>query len=156
MRTVRNNRGFGSGGAALEGDPRCPAILGTSEQRIATTLSDVTVALNPVVCANGPGDQRAIPVDAFVLRPAGTSHREHPLERDDLIEVPAFLLAHTTCAFTSGMKSPWSRRPPKDVPLVRHAVPTRKKTTMTTAMTDVAIRPFRVEVPQAVQGFDGR
>jgi xanthine dehydrogenase YagS FAD-binding subunit len=94
-----NKREPGSGCAALEGINRGHAVLGTSEHCIATHPSDLAVALvalAAVVHTEGPGGQRAIPVDDFFLLPGDTPEREHPLEHGELIvaiEVPALPLA---------------------------------------------------------------
>jgi xanthine dehydrogenase YagS FAD-binding subunit len=94
-----NKREPGSGCAALEGINRGHAVLGTSEHCIATHPSDLAVALvalDAVVHTDGPGGQRAIPVDDFFLLPGDTPEREHPLEHGELIvalEVPALPLA---------------------------------------------------------------
>jgi xanthine dehydrogenase YagS FAD-binding subunit len=94
-----NKREPGSGCAALEGINRGHAVLGTSEHCIATHPSDLAVALvalDAVVHTEGPGGQRAIPVDDFFLLPGDTPEREHPLEHGELIvaiEVPALPLA---------------------------------------------------------------
>jgi xanthine dehydrogenase YagS FAD-binding subunit len=94
-----NKRDPGSGCAALHGFNRGHAILGTSEQCIATHPSDVAVALvalDAVVHTRGPGGQRAIAIDDFFLLPGDTPQREHPLEHGELItaiEVPAAPIA---------------------------------------------------------------
>ncbi len=85
--------------AALDGINRGHAILGTSEQCIATHPSDVAVALvalDAIVHVNGPSGERAIPIDDFFLLPGDTPHREHPLAHGELImaiEVPALPMA---------------------------------------------------------------
>ncbi|MFL5662983.1 MAG: FAD binding domain-containing protein [Ktedonobacteraceae bacterium] len=94
-----NKREPGSGCAALEGINRGHAILGTSEQCIATHPSDLAVALvalDAIVHTEGPKGKRAIAIDDFFLLPGDTPHREHPLDHGELIvaiEVPAFPLA---------------------------------------------------------------
>jgi xanthine dehydrogenase YagS FAD-binding subunit len=94
-----NKREPGSGCAALEGINRGHAILGTSEQCIATHPSDVAVALvalDAIVHTEGPKGKRAIAIDDFFLLPGDAPHREHPLDHGELIvaiEVPAFPLA---------------------------------------------------------------
>jgi xanthine dehydrogenase YagS FAD-binding subunit len=97
-----NKRVPGSGCAALEGINRGHAILGTSEQCIATHPSDLAVALvalDAIVHTDGPHGERAIPIDDFFLLPGDTPHREHPLEHGELIvaiEVPALPVARTS------------------------------------------------------------
>jgi xanthine dehydrogenase YagS FAD-binding subunit len=90
-----NKRDPGSGCAALDGFNRGHAILGTSDNCIATHPSDVAVALvalDAVVHTRGPAGERAIGIDDFFLLPGDTPEREHPLEHGELItaiEVPA-------------------------------------------------------------------
>ena len=94
-----NKREPGSGCAAMDGINRGHAILGTSEQCIATHPSDVAVALvalDAMVHVAGPNGERTIPIDDFFLLPDATPHREHPLEHGELIvaiEVPALPMA---------------------------------------------------------------
>lgn len=83
-----NKREPGSGCAALAGWNRGHAILGTSEQCIATHPSDVAVALvafDAVIRTAGPDGERAIPCDDFFLLPDGTPETEHPLAHGELI-----------------------------------------------------------------------
>jgi xanthine dehydrogenase YagS FAD-binding subunit len=90
-----NKRAPGSGCAALGGFNRGHAILGTSDQCIATHPSDLAVALvamDAVVHTRGPAGERAIGIDDFFLLPGDTPDREHPLAHGELIvaiEVPA-------------------------------------------------------------------
>ncbi|MFB4304740.1 FAD binding domain-containing protein [Actinomadura sp. GTD37] len=94
-----NKREPGSGCAAVTGFHRGHAVLGTSEQCIATHPSDVAVALvaaDAVVRTRGPGGERAVPIDDFFLLPGETPQHEHPLEHGELItaiEVPAVPVA---------------------------------------------------------------
>jgi xanthine dehydrogenase YagS FAD-binding subunit len=89
-----NKRDPGSGCAALSGFHRGHAILGVSDQCIATHPSDVAVALtalDAVVHTSGPGGERAIGIDDFFLLPGDAPQLEHPLEHGELItaiEVP--------------------------------------------------------------------
>jgi xanthine dehydrogenase YagS FAD-binding subunit len=83
-----NKRDPGSGCAALDGINRGHAILGTSEQCIATHPSDVAVALvafDAVVRTLGPGGARSLPIDDFFLLPGRTPEVEHPLAHGELI-----------------------------------------------------------------------
>jgi len=76
--TACNKREPGSGCAALHGINRGHAILGTSEQCIATHPSDLAVALtalDAVVHARGPNGARTIPFGDFHLLPG--AHPEH-------------------------------------------------------------------------------
>ncbi len=94
-----NKREPGSGCAALEGINRGHAILGTSEQCIATHPSDLAVALvalDAIVHTEGPKGKRAIAIDDFFLLPGDTPYREHPLDHGELIvaiEIPVLPLA---------------------------------------------------------------
>ncbi|GCE07830.1 FAD binding domain-containing protein [Dictyobacter aurantiacus] len=94
-----NKREPGSGCAAMDGFNRGHAILGTSEQCIATHPSDVAVALialDAIIHVDGPNGERAIAIDDFFLLPGVTPHHEHPLEHGELIvaiEVPALPMA---------------------------------------------------------------
>jgi xanthine dehydrogenase YagS FAD-binding subunit len=89
-----NKREPGTGCSALEGVNRGHAILGTSEQCIATHPSDLAVALvalDAVVRTEGPGGERAIAIDDFFLLPGDTPQVEHPLAHGELvvaIEIP--------------------------------------------------------------------
>lgn len=97
-----NKRDPGSGCAALDGFNRGHAILGTSDQCIATHPSDAAVALvaiDAIVHTRGPGGERSIPIDDFFLLPGATPDREHPLDHGELItsiEVPAAPLARAS------------------------------------------------------------
>jgi xanthine dehydrogenase YagS FAD-binding subunit len=97
-----NKRVPGTGCSALDGINRGHAVLGTSEHCIATHPSDLAVALvalDAVVHTQGPGGERAIPIDDFFLLPGDTPHLEHPLEHGELIVaivVPALPLARTS------------------------------------------------------------
>jgi xanthine dehydrogenase YagS FAD-binding subunit len=83
-----NKRDPGSGCAALEGFNRGHAVLGTSEQCIATHPSDVAVALvafDAVVQTLGPGGARSLPIDKFFLLPGDTPEVEHAIAPGELI-----------------------------------------------------------------------
>ncbi|WP_369240243.1 xanthine dehydrogenase family protein subunit M [Streptomyces sp. R21] len=91
-----NKREPGSGCAAREGFNRTHAILGTSDDCVATHPSDVAVAfaaLEATVHLLGPDGGRRIPFADFHLRPGGTPNREQVLRKGELItavEVPAY------------------------------------------------------------------
>jgi xanthine dehydrogenase YagS FAD-binding subunit len=83
-----NKREPGSGCAAISGMNRGLAILGTSEQCIATNPSDMCVAmaaLEAMVHVRGPKGERAIPIADFHVLPGNTPQRETVLEPGDLI-----------------------------------------------------------------------
>src|ERR1700712_1945264 len=75
-----NKRTPGSGCAALEGNNRIHAILGASEQCIATNPSDMNVALaalDAIVHGNGPQGERAIPFAEFHRLPGDYPEVKH-------------------------------------------------------------------------------
>jgi xanthine dehydrogenase YagS FAD-binding subunit len=83
-----NKRSPGSGCSALEGDNRTLAILGTSDDCIATNPSDMNVALTAleaVVQVHGTDGEREVPIGDFFLRPGSTPERENVLEPGDLV-----------------------------------------------------------------------
>jgi xanthine dehydrogenase YagS FAD-binding subunit len=83
-----NKREPGSGCAAITGVNRSLAILGTSEQCIATNPSDMNVAmaaLEAAIHVRGPKGERSIPIGDFHLSPGNTPQRETVLEPGDLI-----------------------------------------------------------------------
>ena len=83
-----NKREPGSGCAAITGVNRGLAILGTSEQCIATNPSDMNVAmaaLEVTVHVRGPKGERSIPLGDFHVLPGNTPQRETVLEPGDLI-----------------------------------------------------------------------
>ncbi|WP_033329707.1 FAD binding domain-containing protein [Streptomyces yerevanensis] len=90
-----NKREPGSGCAALEGVNRTHAILGTSDDCVATHPSDVAVAfaaLEARVQLLGPDGERHAPFADFLLRPGSTPNREQALRQGELItavEIPA-------------------------------------------------------------------
>lgn len=84
-----NKRQPGSGCAALTSMNRIHAILGTSEDCIATHPSDMAVAmmaLNARVVLNGHSDGiREIPLRDFYCEPGSTPHVENVLKNDEVI-----------------------------------------------------------------------
>ncbi|MBE4737795.1 MULTISPECIES: FAD binding domain-containing protein [Streptomyces] len=90
-----NKREPGSGCAALEGFNRTHAILGSSDQCVATHPSDVAVAfaaLEATVHLLGPDGERSVAFADFLLRPGSTPNREQALRKGELItavEIPA-------------------------------------------------------------------
>jgi xanthine dehydrogenase YagS FAD-binding subunit len=83
-----NKREPGSGCPAIAGSNRTLAILGTSDQCIATHPSDMCVALaalEATIHIKGPKRPRAIAFGDFHLLPGSTPHRETLLEPGDLI-----------------------------------------------------------------------
>jgi xanthine dehydrogenase YagS FAD-binding subunit len=83
-----NKREPGSGCPAITGHNRTLAILGASENCIATNPSDMCVALaalEAIVHIQGPKGSRAVAFGDFHLLPGDTPHRETVLEPGDLI-----------------------------------------------------------------------
>jgi xanthine dehydrogenase YagS FAD-binding subunit len=83
-----NKRQPGSGCAALEGYHRMHAVLGTSEQCIATHPSDMAVALvalEATVQIQGAQAQRSVPLHEFYFVPGATPDRENVLAPGELI-----------------------------------------------------------------------
>src|SRR6266576_210903 len=94
-----NKRKPGSGCGALEGYNRIHAILGQSEQCIATHPSDMCVALaalDAIVRVRGPKGEREIKFDDFHRLPGNTPERDTNLASDELIiavDLPAMPFA---------------------------------------------------------------
>jgi xanthine dehydrogenase YagS FAD-binding subunit len=84
-----NKRKPGSGCAALAGYSRQLAVIGTSEQCIATYPGDMAVALRvldaTVETINAAGTRRSIPIADFHRLPGSTPHIETALASDELI-----------------------------------------------------------------------
>src|ERR1700756_1724606 len=83
-----NKREPGSGCPAITGHNRTLAILGASENCIATNPSDMCVALaalEAIVHIQGPKGSRAVAFRDFHLLPGNTPHRETVLEPGELI-----------------------------------------------------------------------
>lgn len=83
-----NRRAPGSGCDAREGENRLHAVLGWSEQCIATHPSDFCVplvALDAMVEVEGPDGAREIPMDALHALPGATPEKETDLAPGELI-----------------------------------------------------------------------
>jgi xanthine dehydrogenase YagS FAD-binding subunit len=83
-----NKRNPGSGCGALNGYNRIHAILGQSEQCIATNPGDMSVALaalEAVVRVQGPKGERQIPFAEFHRLPGTTPNVDTNLQADELI-----------------------------------------------------------------------
>jgi xanthine dehydrogenase YagS FAD-binding subunit len=94
-----NKRAPGSGCSAIGGENRWHAVLGTSDNCIATNPSDLAVALvalDAAVEVRGAGEQRSVPLVDFHRLPGDTPHIETGLEPGEVITaitVPASRLA---------------------------------------------------------------
>lgn len=91
-----NKRTPGSGCAAIGGFNRIHAILGASDQCIATHPSDMAVAMRlldaTIVTQLPDGDRRRLPIDDFYRLPGDTPQIENVLRPGELIthvELPA-------------------------------------------------------------------
>jgi xanthine dehydrogenase YagS FAD-binding subunit len=83
-----NKREPGTGCPAITGSNRTLAVLGTSEDCIATNPSDMCVAmaaLEATIHVQGAKGSRAVPMRDFHLLPGKTPQRETVLEPGDLI-----------------------------------------------------------------------
>src|SRR6201997_5418733 len=83
-----NNREPGTGCSAIDGHNRTLAILGTSNDCIATNPSDQNVALTALeatIQVQGPKGKRTVPIRDFYLLPGSTPDRETILEPGDVI-----------------------------------------------------------------------
>ncbi|MFD0746632.1 FAD binding domain-containing protein [Phytohabitans flavus] len=86
--TACNKREPGSGCSALAGINRIHAILGTSDDCVATHPSDLAVALvalETVVHLATAQGARTVPLDAFYTLPGTTPHVENVLRPGELI-----------------------------------------------------------------------
>jgi xanthine dehydrogenase YagS FAD-binding subunit len=86
--TACNKRLPGSGCAAIDGYNRMHAILGASDQCIATNPSDMNVALaalDAVVRVRGRRGERVIAIKDFHRLPGSTPERDTTLEPGELI-----------------------------------------------------------------------
>lgn len=98
-----NKREPGSGCPAIGGHNRMLAILGTSDQCIATNPSDQNVALavlDAVIHITGPKGDRTVPIAQFYLLPGHSPNRETVLEPGDLVthvSLPALPAGTKSC-----------------------------------------------------------
>lgn len=83
-----NKRQPGSGCAAMDGDNRTMAVLGTSDRCIATNPSDMNVALmalEATIHITGKNGDREIPISQLYTLPGDTPEIENTLQPGDLI-----------------------------------------------------------------------
>jgi xanthine dehydrogenase YagS FAD-binding subunit len=84
-----NKRNPGSGCSAIGGFNRALAVLGTSDQCIATNPSDMAVAMRAldasVLTVNAKGESRVIPIAEFHRLPGNTPQIETTLKADEII-----------------------------------------------------------------------
>ncbi len=97
-----NKRSNGKGCAAISGQNRNHAVIGTSDRCICTHPSDFAVALlavDALVHVRGAGGLRTVPIGEFHVLPGETPSKETILEHGDLIEsieLPASALARSS------------------------------------------------------------
>jgi xanthine dehydrogenase YagS FAD-binding subunit len=83
-----NKREPGSGCSAIDGFNRIHAVLGTSQNCIATHPSDMAVAmmaLDATIHVTGTKGDRSIPIGKFYLLPGATPEKENVLVPGDII-----------------------------------------------------------------------
>lgn len=101
--TPCNKRVPGSGCSAINGYNRMNAILGTSNQCIATHPSDMCVALaalDAIIHVQGIANSRTIAFADFHTLPGNTPNIENTLQRGELIthiEIPSLPFAANSC-----------------------------------------------------------
>ncbi len=86
--TECNKRDPGSGCGAIGGDHRKHAVLGVSDQCIAVHASDAAVPLVALDCTltlHGPGGEREVALEDFLLLPGEHPQQEHDLRDGELI-----------------------------------------------------------------------
>lgn len=86
--TACNKRAPGSGCAAVGGENRWHAVLGTSEHCIAAHASDLAVALvalDAEIDVRGPSKERRLPLRELYKLPGSTPHMETVLEPGEVI-----------------------------------------------------------------------
>lgn len=86
--TPCNKREPGSGCSAIEGHNKDHAILGASEQCVATHPSDMAVAMTALeafVNVHGPDGERRIPIEDLHRLPGDEPERDTTLEHGELI-----------------------------------------------------------------------
>lgn len=117
-----NKRDPGSGCGAIGGVNKLHAVLGTSDQCIATYPGDMAVAMTAlgatVVIATGKGTERTVPLSDFHCLPGDTPWRDNVLEAGEVIVAvtlprrckPRSCTAR--CASGRPMPLPWCRLPP--------------------------------------------
>src|SRR4051794_1299915 len=152
-----NKRAPGSGCAAIGGENRWHAVLGTSDNCIAAHASDLAVALVALdagVEVRGTGRQRTVPLTDFHRLPDATPHIETVLEPGEVITaitVPAspaarrshYLKVRDRASFEFALVSA-AVALEMDGPRIRHA---------RIALGGVGTKPWRVpRVEQALAG----
>src|SRR3954465_14577646 len=145
-----NKRNPGSGCGALKGYNRIHAILGQSDQCIATNPSDMNVALaalDAVVRVQGPKGEREIPIAQFHRLPASTPNIDTNLREDELItavDLPAapfatrshYLKMRDRASYAFALVS---------VAAALELDPEKKITTVRIALGGVAHKPWRAQ-----------
>jgi len=156
---VCNKRQPGSGCSAIDGYNRIHAVLGGSDQCVATHPSDMAVAmtaLEATVYTQGPKGSRSIALNDFYLLPGNTPDKENVLE-------PGELITHVTIpALAAGTKSYYIKlrdRAQYEFALSSAAVIARvngkKIEQVRVALGGVGTRPWRAkEAESALEGHE--
>lgn len=154
-----NKRQPGTGCSAIDGYNRIHAILGTSDQCVATHPSDMAVAmtaLEATVYIQGPKGSRSVALNDFYLLPGSTPDKENVLESGELI-------THVTIpALAAGTKSYYIKlrdRAQYEFALSSAAVIARvngkKIEQVRVALGGVGTRPWRAkEAESALEGHE--
>ena len=152
-----NKREPGSGCPAIKGFNRTLAILGTSDNCIATNPSDMNVALTALeatVHLQSATGKRSVPIHDFFLLPGDTPHKESVIE-------PGELITHVTLpplpAGTNSVYLKLRDRASYEFALASAAVVTRveqgKITHARIALGGVGTKPWRsFEAEQVLEG----
>src|ERR1700733_8682025 len=155
-----NKREPGTGCSAMDGHNRTLAILGTSEDCIASNPSDMNVALTALeatINVQGSKGERSIPIHEFYLLPGKTPNRETVLEPGDLIT------SVTLAAPVAGTRSLYLKlrdRAAYEFALASAAIVMSvdggRVRHVRVALGGVGTRPWRsVEAERALEGQDG-
>lgn len=152
--TACNKREPGAGCSAIGGANRMLAILGASDQCVATNPSDMAVAMtayDAVVHIRGAQGERTVPIADFYLPPGDTPDRENVLDAGDLVT------SVTLPAAEAGARSTYLKlrdRASYEFALVSAAVSVvmagGRMAAVRFALGGVGTRPWRVPVAEAL------
>lgn len=152
--TACNKREPGAGCSAIGGANRMLAILGASDQCIATNPSDMAVAMmayDAVIHIRGAQGERQVPIAEFYLPPGDTPDRENVLDAGDLV-------THVTLpAIEAGARSTYLKlrdRASYEFALVSVAVSVvmaeGRMAAVRFALGGVGTRPWRIPASEAL------
>ncbi|WP_448662047.1 FAD binding domain-containing protein [Sphingomonas sp. CJ20] len=144
-----NKRQPGSGCAAIGGISRQLAVIGSSDQCIATYPGDMAIAMRlldaTVETVKADGATRAIPMADFHTLPGDTPHRDNVLERGELITAVVLPRPIGGQHFYQKVRD----RASYAFALVSVAAVIQKDGSGRVAFGGVAHRPWRVEAAEA-------